>query len=86
MPGAEHLYQMKAVLYERPTKNPVQQVAYEGFRPIGGGKSPAPSRCRCPARSAFAMTPLLLEDARDARPASPPSGIDDGHRLPVLGV
>ena len=35
VPGAEHLYQMKAILYDTPYKNPVQQVAYEGFRPIG---------------------------------------------------
>ena len=35
VPGAEHLYQMKAVLYDTPYKNPVQEVAYEGFRPIG---------------------------------------------------
>ena len=31
VPGAEHLYQMKAVLYEKPYKNPVQQIAYDGF-------------------------------------------------------
>ena len=31
VPGAEHLYQMKAVLYEKPYKNPVQQVEYPGF-------------------------------------------------------
>ena len=34
VPGAEHLYQMKAVLYEKPYKNPVQQVEYPGFRAI----------------------------------------------------
>ena len=45
VPGAEHLYQMKAVLYDTPYKNPVQEVAYEGFRPIGSGKSRAASRC-----------------------------------------
>ena len=35
VPGAEHLYQMKAVLYDTPYKNPVQEVAYPGFRAIG---------------------------------------------------
>lgn len=35
VPGAEHLYQMKAVLYEKPYKNPVQQIAYDGFAAIG---------------------------------------------------
>ena len=38
VPGAEHLYQMKAVLYEKPYKNPVQQIAYDGFRAIGERK------------------------------------------------
>ena len=27
--------ELKAVLYDTPYKNPVQEVAYEGFRPIG---------------------------------------------------
>jgi 23S rRNA (guanine745-N1)-methyltransferase len=35
LPGAEHLYGMKAVLYDAPYKNPVQQVEYEGFAAIG---------------------------------------------------
>lgn len=35
VPGAEHLFQMKAVLYEKPYKNPVQEVAYPGFEVIG---------------------------------------------------
>jgi 23S rRNA (guanine745-N1)-methyltransferase len=35
VPGAEHLYGMKAVLYDAPYKNPVQQVEYEGFAAIG---------------------------------------------------
>ena len=58
VPGAEHLYQMKAVLYETPYKNPVQQVAYEGFRPIGerevSGTITVPA---AQLEALFAMTP-----------------------------
>ena len=35
VPGAEHLFQMKAVLYEKSYRNPVQEVAYPGFEAIG---------------------------------------------------
>ena len=45
VPGAEHLFQMKAVLYEKPYKNPVQEVAYPALKPSESGKSPAASRC-----------------------------------------
>ena len=45
VPGAEHLYQMKAVLYDTPYKNPVQEVAYPASGPSASGKYRAPSRC-----------------------------------------
>ena len=46
VPGAEHLYQMKLSSTTRPIKNPVQEVAYEGFRPIGERERlGAASRC-----------------------------------------
>ena len=35
VPGPEHLFQMKAVLYEKPYKNPVQEVEYPGFEAVG---------------------------------------------------
>ena len=66
VPGAEHLYQMKAVLYETPYKNPVQQVAYEGFRPIGerevSGTITVPA---AQLEALFAMTPYYWKTPRD---------------------
>ena len=66
VPGAEHLYQMKAVLYETPYKNPVQQVAYEGFRSIGerevSGTITVPA---AQLEALFAMTPYYWKTPRD---------------------
>ena len=54
VPGAEHLYQMKAVLYDTPYKNPVQEVVYEGFRPIGEREvSGRAARRAAPSRGVF---------------------------------
>ncbi len=74
VPGAEHLYQMKAVLYDTPYKNPVQEVAYEGFRRHRGAGSDGPHHGACRAAGgAVRHDPLLLENAtRMARPAWPP--------------
>ena len=66
VPGAEHLYQMKAVLYAEPYKNPVQEVAYEGFRPIG--ERDARGTITVPAsqlEALFAMTPYYWKTPRD---------------------
>lgn len=66
VPGAEHLYQMKAVLYDTPYKNPVQEVAYEGFRPIG--EREVSGRITVPAgqlEALFAMTPYYWKTPRD---------------------
>ena len=65
VPGAEHLFQMKAVLYETPYKNPVQEVAYEGFRPIGqrevcGGITVPQEQLE----ALFAMTPYYWKTPR----------------------
>ena len=66
VPGAEHLYQMKAVLYERPYKNPVQQVVYEGFRPMAErevcGSITVPA---ARLEALFAMTPYYWKTPRD---------------------
>ena len=66
VPGAEHLYQMKAVLYDTPYKNPVQEVAYEGFRPIGereeAGQITVPA---AQLEALFAMTPYYWKTPRD---------------------
>ena len=66
VPGAEHLYQMKAILYDTPYKNPVQQVAYEGFRPIGerevSGTITVPA---AQLEAHFAMTPYYWKTPRD---------------------
>lgn len=66
VPGAEHLYEMKAVLYDTPYKNPVQQVAYEGFRSIG--EREVSGRITVPAsrlEALFAMTPYYWKTPRD---------------------
>ena len=65
VPGAEHLYQMKAVLYEKPYKNPVQQIAYDGFRAIGerevAGRITVPHE---QLEALFAMTPYYWKTPR----------------------
>lgn len=66
VPGAEHLYQMKAVLYETPYKNPVQQIAYPGFSPIA--EREVTGRITVPAaqlEALFAMTPYYWKTPRD---------------------
>ncbi len=66
VPGAEHLYQMKAVLYEKPYKNPVQEIAYEGFRAIG--EREVTGEITVPAEhleALFAMTPYYWKTPRD---------------------
>ena len=65
VPGAEHLYQMKAVLYEKPYKNPVQQIAYAGFRAIG--EREVSGRITVPQdqlEALFAMTPYYWKTPR----------------------
>ena len=66
VPGAEHLYQMKAVLYEKPYKNAVQEIAYPGFRAIGerevSGTITVP---REQLEALFAMTPYYWKTPRD---------------------
>lgn len=46
VPGPEHLFQMKAVLYEKPTKIRCRKWNIRALRPSGSGKCPAASRCR----------------------------------------
>ena len=65
VPGAEHLYQMKAVLYDRPYKDPVQTVAYTGFRPLA--EREVSDRVTVPAahlEALFAMTPYYWRTPR----------------------
>ena len=65
VPGAEHLYQMKAVLYEKPYKNPVQQIAYDGFAAIG--EREVTGRITVPheqLEALFAMTPYYWKTPR----------------------
>lgn len=66
VPGAEHLYQMKAVLYEKPYKNPVQQVEYPGFTAIAqrevSGTITVPA---AQLEALFAMTPYYWKTPRD---------------------
>ena len=66
VPGAEHLFQMKAVLYEKPYKNPVQEVAYPGFRAIG--EREVQGTITVPhdqLEALFAMTPYYWKTPRD---------------------
>ena len=66
VPGADHLYQMKAVLYEKPYKNPVQEVQYDGFRSIG--EREVSGSITVPAgqlEALFAMTPYYWKTPRD---------------------
>lgn len=66
VPGAEHLFQLKAVLYEMPYKNPVQTIDYEGLRPIA--EQEAAGEITVPAEhlaALFAMTPYYWKTPRD---------------------
>lgn len=66
VPGADHLYEMKAVLYEKPYKNPVQQVEYPGFRPVG--EREVTGQIEVPAHqlsALFAMTPYYWRTPAD---------------------
>ena len=66
VPGPEHLYEMKAVLYDTPYKNPVQQVEYPGFRAVG--EQLVEDRITVPASqlaALFAMTPYYWRTPRD---------------------
>ena len=66
VPGAEHLYQMKAVLYDTPYKNPVQEVAYPDFRAIG--EREVQGTITVPhdqLEALFAMTPYYWKTPRD---------------------
>lgn len=66
VPGPEHLFQMKAVLYEKPYKNPVQEVEYPGFEAVGerevSGRITVPSG---QLEALFAMTPYYWKTPRD---------------------
>ena len=66
VPGAEHLFQMKAVLYEKPYRNPVQEVEYPGFEAIG--EREVSGSITVPAgqlEALFAMTPYYWKTPRD---------------------
>ena len=59
-------YQMKAVLYEKPYKNPVQQVEYPGFHAID--EREVQGTITVPAaqlEALFAMTPYYWKTPRD---------------------
>lgn len=66
VPGPEHLYAMKAVLYETPYRNPEQRVEYPGLRAIG--ERAVSGRVTVPAAqlgALFAMTPYYWKTPRD---------------------
>lgn len=66
VPGERHLYQMKAVLYDRPYENPVREERYEGFVPLA--EREAAGRITVPAEqlaALFAMTPYYWRTPKD---------------------
>ena len=66
VPAPRHLLGLKRVLYETPYENPVQEVAYEGFRPIG--EREVSGSITVPAgqlEALFAMTPYYWKTPRD---------------------
>lgn len=66
VPGPEHLFQMKAVLYEKPYKNPVQEVEYPGFEAVG--EREVSGRITVSAgqlEALFAVTPYYWKTPRD---------------------
>ena len=85
VPGAEHLFQMKAVLYEKPYRNPVQEVEYPGFEAIG--EREVSGSITVPAgqlEALFAMTPYYWKTPPGRRsPSRGTAGIDNGHLVPV---
>ncbi len=88
VPGREHLYQMKAVLYEKPYKNPVQQIAYRASRPSASGKLQGCITVPHEQLEAlFAMTPYYWKTpARRCRASGRPAGTGNGNFVPVLAV
>lgn len=65
VPTADHLFGMKAVLYEKPYQNPVQAVEYEGLRAMG--ERTVSGQITVPARdigALFAMTPYYWKTPR----------------------
>lgn len=58
VPTAGHLMGLKAVLYDRPYENPVQQIEYEGFAQVGERVVERVLRAEGPqVQALFAMTP-----------------------------
>ena len=66
VPGPRHLFGMKQALYEHPYENPVQEIAYEGFVPVG--ERLAADTITVPAamlENLFAMTPYYWKTPAD---------------------
>ena len=75
---------MKAVLYEKPYKNPVQQIAYDGFAAIGERK--VTGRVTVPheqLEALFAMTPYYWKTPRAATDYRPCCAVPAGNRYLV---
>ena len=65
VPGPEHLFGLKQVLYDTPYRNPLQQIAYEGFAPAG--ESTVRAEITVPGamlENLFAMTPYFWRTPR----------------------
>ena len=57
---------MKAVLYEKPYKNPVQQIAYDGFAAIGEREAVSYTHLDVYKRQDEAFSPVRTAAARAA--------------------
>ena len=76
VPAADHLWELKQVLYDQPYRNREEDVPYEGFsyervEPVEAVVDVAGEALR----DLFQMTPLLLEDPQDRCKASGGPGV-----------
>ena len=66
VPGPRHLFGLKAVLYEHPYENPVQEVDYPGFTALGQVECEGSIRVEGEAvQDLFAMTPYFWKTPRE---------------------
>lgn len=66
VPAAEHLWEMKQVLYDRPYRNETKETPYEGFRyvDIVHVKDTITLSCQADIQALFGMTPYCWKTPR----------------------
>ena len=66
VPAADHLWQLKEVLYDHPYENEVKDTAYEGFTFVRSVEAAAQLTLTGDAvQQLFAMTPYYWKTPRD---------------------